>query len=72
SATFSQYASDNSVIVQELPSGDISDYKYINSKYVFAPLPTPEIVQTPSQIDKIEAQTTYTAMMTDTLMTGVV
>lgn len=29
-------------IVDTLPDGDVSDYKYINNEYVYDPLPTPE------------------------------
>lgn len=29
-------------IVDTLPEGDISDYKYIGGKYVYDPLPEPE------------------------------
>ena len=29
-------------IVDALPEGDISDYKYIGGEYVYAPLPEPE------------------------------
>lgn len=29
-------------IVDALPEGDISDYKYINGEYVYDPLPKPE------------------------------
>lgn len=29
-------------IVNTLPDGDITDYKYINSEYVYDPLPKPE------------------------------
>lgn len=32
------------------------------------PEPTPEPVPNPTQLDRIEAQVTYTAMMTDTLL----
>ena len=56
-------------IVDILPEGDISDYKYIGSKYVYEPLPEPEPPEPePSQLDVLEAQVTYTAMMTDTLL----
>ena len=34
------------------------------------PEPTPEPEAEPSQLDMIEAQVTYTAMMTDTLLEG--
>lgn len=56
-------------IVDELPEGDITDYKYINGEYVCEPLPKPEEPEEQaSQLDVIEAQVTYTAMMTDTLL----
>ena len=41
SATFEQYAYKNSIIVDLLPSGNISDYKYVNEQYVYDPLPEP-------------------------------
>lgn len=66
SATYEQFATADSVIVDELPEGNIADYKYISGQYVHDPLPVPE--ETPSQLDIIEAQVTYTAMMTDTLL----
>lgn len=34
------------------------------------PPPEPEPAPAPTQLDRIEAQVTYTAMMTDTLMEG--
>lgn len=34
------------------------------------PEPQPEPAPAPTQLDRIEAQVTYTAMMTDTLMEG--
>ena len=56
-------------IVDELPEGDITDYKYIKGEYVCEPLPVPEEPKAePSPLDMIEAQVTYTAMMTDTLL----
>ena len=29
-------------VVEGLPDGDITDYKYINNEYVYDPLPKPE------------------------------
>ena len=66
SATFRAYAPFNAVVVDELPEGDISDYKYVDGQYVHDPLPEP--VEEPTQLDKVEAQVAYTAMMTDTLL----
>ena len=57
--------------VTKLPNGDITEYKYINGEFVYDPLPVePEepVVEEPTQLDRIEAQVTYTAMMTDTLL----
>ena len=68
SATFEEYAAADAVIVDELPEGDISDYLYINGKYVHEPLLKPDPAEIPSQLDRIEAQITYTAMITDTLL----
>lgn len=68
SATYEEYASDDNVLVDELPDGDISEYLYVNGQYIHDPLPEPEVDEQPSQLDMIEAQVTYTAMMTDTLL----
>lgn len=42
SATFEKYAPKNAVLVDTLPDGDISDYRYVNGEYVYEPLPEPE------------------------------
>lgn len=55
-------------IVFKLPDGDMSDYRYVNGEYVHDPLPAEGVVEKPSQLDVIEAQVTYTAMMTNTLL----
>ena len=68
SATFAKYASKDAVLVDALPEGNIADYLYINDEYVYEPIPVEEPKQEPSQLDLIEAQVTYTAMMTDTLL----
>lgn len=68
SATFEQYAADGMPLVDELPDGNISDYLYRDGKYVYDPLPVVAEDSEPSQLDIIEAQVTYTAMMTDTML----
>ncbi len=68
SATYSKYAPKEAVIVNELPDGDISDYRYENGNFIYDPVIVEEVAATPSQLDRIEAQVTYTAMMTDTLL----
>ena len=59
---------DNMPIVDVLPEGNLFDYLYIDDGYVYNPLPIEEIIEKPSQLDIIEAQITYTAMMTNTLL----
>lgn len=67
SATFEKYAPADAVRVDSLPDGNISDYIYQNGEFIYNPLPKEEDDR-PSQLDIIEAQVAYTAMMTDTLL----
>lgn len=59
---------DGMPIVNMLPDNNLYDYQYIDSEYIYNPLPKEEIKEVPSQLDIIEAQITYTAMMTNTLL----
>lgn len=68
SATYEKYAPIGAVIVDELPSGNVVDYRYVNGQYVYEPIPVIETVEPATKLDLIEAQVTYTAMMTDTLL----
>lgn len=42
SATYETYAAPSMPLVEALPDGDITDYKYIDGSYVYDPLPKPE------------------------------
>lgn len=68
SATYEEYAPEDAVLVDELPEGDISEYLYVDGRCVHDPLPIPEVEEQPTQLDRVEAQVVYTAMMTDTLL----
>lgn len=68
SVTFEKYASKHDVLVNELPEGNVIDYIYQNGEYIYDPSPIVEQKEIPSQLDIIEAQVMYTAMMTDTLL----
>ena len=59
---------DGMPIVDTLPDGNIAEYLYINNEYIYDPIPEVIVEEKPSQLDVIEAQVTYTAMMTDTLL----
>lgn len=47
---------------------EIAKQEAYNGEYTIEDDGTPEPADTPSQLDVIEAQVTYTAMMTDTLL----
>ena len=56
SVTYAQYAPVDAVIVDTLPEGDITEYRYVNGKFVHDPLPEPEQPEpdpTPSQEERI-------------------
>ena len=68
SVTFEKYAPKDAVPVEELPEGNVADYRWDNG-FVYDPQPKePEPEEMPTQLDILEAQVTYTAMMTDTLL----
>ena len=66
SATEPQYAPADAVIVDSLPEGDCADYRFVDGVWIHDPLPVEP--EKPSHMDILEAQITYTAMMTDTLL----
>lgn len=69
SATYERFSARGAVLVEAIPDGNLSDYRWQDGVFVLEPLPEPEPEpETPSQLDRVEAQATYTAMMTDTLL----
>ena len=69
SVTYEEYAVKNMPIVEELPDGDVTDYIYNeDGTYTYSPIPEEPKIVAPTQLDRIEAQIAYTAMMTDTLL----
>lgn len=61
SATYPRYA-PNAVIVDILPDGDISDYRYENGEYVYDPLPKPENPEIPTS-NEVSVADMATAIM---------
>lgn len=49
-----------------IPKGFLDHHKYINGEFIHEPLGDIELPA--SQLDRVEAQVVYTAMMTDTLL----
>ena len=55
SATYEKYAVEGMPIVDMLPDGDITDYQYINNKYIYNPLPKEEEEEIPTNSERITA-----------------
>lgn len=68
STTYEKYATIGATIVESFPEGDLYEYRYVDGEYIHDPIPVETAVEEPSQLDIIEAQVAYTAMMTDTLL----
>ena len=58
------------VIPDAIGMENIHESRYADGEFVHDPIPALETEATPTQIDRIEAQALYTAMMTDTLLEG--
>ena len=67
-ATYERFAPAGSVKVEQLPSGNITDYILVDGKYIYQPEITDEVEEGAGWMDRMEAQLIYTAMMTDTLL----
>lgn len=64
SVTEDEYAPESQPRVEELPEGNVYDYKYIDSEYVYDPITLPEI---PTAIDirQLRADIDFIAMVED-------
>lgn len=50
-ATYDEYAPPEWPRVEELPMGDVTDYKYIDGQYIYDPCPKPEPPALPQPTD---------------------
>lgn len=64
SVTFEKFAVKEMPIVDSIPEGDVSQYRYENSEFIYDPESVEEIKELPTQLDRIESQVAYLAMMT--------
>lgn len=67
SAALQETVPYGTVVAEKLPEGDITQYRYLEGTFVHDPLPQQD-QPIPTQMDRLEAQLVYTAMMTDTLL----
>lgn len=52
SVTYAKYAPAGAVLVDELPDGNVENYRYTDGKYIYDPLPVPEVEHEPT-VDEI-------------------
>ena len=55
SVTFPQHAPTGALQVNELPEGDISQYRYVNGEFVHDPLPLLATTPKPTTEDRLSA-----------------
>ena len=55
SATYEEYASPDAILVDKLPEGNIYEYRYVDGKYVYDPLPEPESIAEPTPQEDTDA-----------------
>jgi len=68
SATYAQYAPVDSVIVNTLPEGNLTDYHYVDGEYIYDPLPVPEPENpTPTLEDRVGTLETDSTEMKEAL-----
>lgn len=73
SATFEKYAPVDAILVDTLPEGDLSAYRYVDGAYVYDPLPKPEEPEVPEQESSVwdELDAAYTAGYNEGYQEGV-
>lgn len=59
SATYEEYATEVMLIVDALPEGSITDYRYVDGVYIYDPIPEPG-PSVEEQIAELKAQLTAT------------
>lgn len=69
SATYPEFAPASAFVVDALPEGDITDYRYVNGEFVYDPLPEPEVPDTgPTQEERISALEEENAMLLECIL----
>ena len=67
SVTFEKYAPEDAVKVEELPDGNVADYRYVDGEFVYDPLPKPEQPDTPTLEDRVGTLEADTADLAEAL-----
>lgn len=53
SVTYEKFATADAVIVEELPDGNVYEYRYEKGKYIHDPLPEPELPEAEATADDV-------------------
>ena len=67
SATYAKYAPESAPKVEELPEGDLYEYRYVNGVFVHDPLPKEE----EEEAEPLEVQVAELREALDLLLSGV-
>ena len=55
SVTYEKYAPKDAVLVDELPEGNVANYRYVNGEYVYDPIPVEPVEVVPTADDVLNA-----------------
>lgn len=56
SVTYEKYAPADAPLVDELPEGNVANYRYVDGEYIYDPIPEPELpVAEPTADDILNA-----------------
>lgn len=55
SVTFEKYAPNDAVLVDELPEGNVADYRFVNGEFVYDPIPIEPVEVVPTADDVLNA-----------------
>ena len=53
SATYAEFAPSDAVLVDELPDGNVYEYRYVNGEFIHDPLPKPEQPEVEATTDDV-------------------
>lgn len=76
SVTFEKYADKGSMpIVEELPEGNVADYRYVEGEYIYDPIPKEEVEEPgatlESRVTDLEADSTDMKEALEMILSGV-
>ena len=75
SVTFEKYAPKDAVLVEELPEGNVADYRYVEGEYIYDPIPKEEVeepgVTLEDRVADLEADSTDMKEALEMILSGV-